>query len=253
MISKSLVRTIKSLEGRKCRLKEGLFLAEGGKLVGELMPSFTLHRVICLEGWAERNAALLPPGVTPVIVSPEELRRASLQQHPQEVIAIFSLPRWQERLEDVATHELTLALDCVQDPGNLGTIVRLADWFGLRRVFCSTDTADVFSPKAVQATMGALARVRVQYIDLEAQLRAFGGDIYGTFLSGEDIYSAELGGTGVILLGNEGRGIRPGLSRLVSRRLVIPPYPAQSPTVESLNVAMAAAIVCAEFRRRQRP
>ncbi|MCD8284676.1 MAG: RNA methyltransferase, partial [Prevotellaceae bacterium] len=199
MISKSLVRTIKSLEGRKSRLSSGLFLAEGGKLVGELLPSFALSQVVCLEGWAERNAALLPPGVTPVIVSPEELRRASLQQHPQEVIAIFSLPRWRERLEDVATHELTLALDCVQDPGNLGTIVRLADWFGLRHIFCTLDTADVFSPKAVQATMGALARVSVVYADLEERLKAFGGDIYGTYLSGEDIYSAELGGTGVIL------------------------------------------------------
>ncbi|MCD8266303.1 MAG: RNA methyltransferase [Prevotellaceae bacterium] len=233
MISKSLLRAIKSLEGRKSRLREGLFLAEGPKLVRELMPSFTLRCAVCLQEWAERNAALLSPDVTPVIVSPEELTRVSLQQHPQEVIAIFSLPRWQQRLEDVATHELTLALDCVQDPGNLGTIVRLADWFGLRHIFCTLDTADVFSPKAVQATMGALARVSVVYGDIEERLRAFGGDVYGTYLSGEDIYSAELGGTGVILLGNEGRGIRPGLSRLVSRRLVIPPYPAQSRTVES--------------------
>ncbi len=253
MISKSLIRTIKSLEGRKARHSQGLFLAEGPKLVAELMPSFALRSIVCLQGWADRNAALLPPDVTPIIVSPQELTRASLQQHPQEVIAIYSLPRWQARLEDVAAHELTLALDCVQDPGNLGTIVRLADWFGLRHIFCSPDTADVFSPKAVQATMGALARVSVVYADLEEQLRAFRGEVYGTFLSGEDIYSAELGRTGVILLGNEGRGIRACLSALASNRLVIPPYPASSTTVESLNVAMAAAIVCAEFRRRQRP
>ena len=146
-----------------------------------------------------------------------------------------------------------LALDDVQNPGNLGTIVRLADWFGIGDVVCSEATADCFNPKVVQATMGAILRVRVHYCDLEAYLaaeRAAGTPIYGTFLEGDDIYRTQLTPTGIVLMGNEGRGVTPACAAQVTRKLFIPPYPAERHATESLNVAMATGIVCAEFRRQ---
>ena len=142
--------------------------------------------------------------------------------------------------------------DGVQDPGNLGTIVRLADWFGIGHVFCSPQSADIFGPKAVQATMGALARVQVHYTDLAEELRKFPGQIYGTFLDGDDIYSTPLSSAGVIVMGNEGNGVSPEVGALVNARLFVPPFPQGKATSESLNVAMATAIVCAEFRRRMK-
>lgn len=150
---------------------------------------------------------------------------------------------------------LALLLDDVQDPGNLGTIVRLADWFGIRDIFCSPASADCFNPKVVQATMGAVLRVRVHYTDPAALLdRASeaGVPAYGTFLDGENIYEAELSPTGILVMGNEGNGIGPAVAERISRRLYIPPYPAAVPTSESLNVAVAAAVAVAEFRRRSR-
>ena len=149
--------------------------------------------------------------------------------------------------------ELVLALDGIQDPGNLGTIVRLADWFGITHIVCSRDTADLFSPKTVQATMGAVARIAVHYTDLAAFLQAqhaAGTPIYGTFLDGTDMYQKTLSPHGVLIMGNEGNGIRKEVEACVNERLYIPNYPAGRETSESLNVAIATAIVCAEFRRR---
>ncbi len=138
----------------------------------------------------------------------------------------------------------------MQDPGNLGTIIRLADWFGIRHIYCSRTSADAFSPKAVQATMGALARVRVHYADLPSQLSRFAGNVYATFPSAASVYTQSLSPCGVIALGNEGSGLSPEVQALATHRISIPPYPASSRTGESLNVAMAAAIICAEFRRQ---
>ncbi len=250
MVSKRLLKTIKSLGERRSRLREGLFVAEGPKLVGELLPSFPLRCVVAVEEWLRDWGHLVPGDAECETVPYDELTRASLQQHPQDVIALFGLPRWEASVASTAGVELTLALDVVQDPGNLGTIVRLADWFGVEYVFCSHGSADIFNPKAVQATMGALGRVKVIYTDLEAELGRFPGKVYGTFLGGQSLYEAELSQSGVILLGNEGKGISPRLAGMVSTPLFVPPYPAGRRAVESLNVAMAAAIVCAEFRRR---
>ena len=173
---------------------------------------------------------------------------------PTPVLALIELPRY--RLSaGTGTDDLALALDGVQDPGNLGTIVRLADWFGIRDIVCSENTADCFGPKAVQATMGAVARVRVHYTALEsflARAAERGTPVYGTFLEGEDIYRAGLSAGGIVVMGSEGNGISSGTARCVTRRLFIPPYPGAAPTSESLNVAMATAVVAAEFRRRIR-
>ena len=246
MISKARIKQIHGLERKKNRLAEGLFVAEGPKLVGELLAVMKPVCVAATETWLEENGRGRTGSID--VVGDEELRRASLLQHPQSVLALFPIPRPEAKLSEVARQELCLALDGVQDPGNLGTIVRLADWFGIRHVFCSTDCADIFNPKATQATMGALSHVGIHYIDLVAELRQTQAPIYGTLLDGENIYEQRLSENGVIVMGNEGRGMTPEAAALVSHRLLIPPYPANRPTVESLNVAIATAIVCSIFR-----
>ncbi|KAA6342762.1 23S rRNA (uridine(2479)-2'-O)-methyltransferase, partial [termite gut metagenome] len=180
----------------------------------------------------------------------EELSRCSLLKAPQQVLAVFEQPQYQLNLTPVRK-SLSLALDDVQDPGNLGTIIRIADWFGIEHVFCSSGTADVYSPKVVQATMGAIARVKVHYVTLPELVRSLGDiPVYGTFLDGENIYTQSLSANGVIVMGNEGNGISKDTESFINRRLFIPSYPPERETSESLNVAVATAIVCAEFRRR---
>lgn len=250
MISKNRIKLIHSLDKKKFRNDTGLFVAEGHKLVGELLDAEWNPTYIAAEQrWAQQHAQAM--GQTEHdIVSTDELARASLLQHPQQVLALFRIPTHPASLDAVARNELCLALDGVQDPGNMGTIVRLADWFGIGHIFCSPDTVDVFNPKAVQATMGAISRVQVHYTDLVQQLAQADATIYGTHLDGANIYDQPLGHTGVIVMGNEGKGVSEAVSAHVNQRLYIPPYPADNHTVESLNVAIATAIVCAEFRRR---
>ncbi|MDE7397406.1 MAG: RNA methyltransferase, partial [Muribaculum sp.] len=169
-----------------------------------------------------------------------------------DVIAVYRIQEHSVSPQQLCGH-LSLALDRIQDPGNLGTIIRLADWFGIHDIVCSPDTVDLYNPKVVQATMGAIARVRVSYTPLPpilAAIRDAGGHIYGTFLDGTDIYSEPLSPHGIIVMGNEGSGISDAVAATVDRRLLIPSYPAGTPTVESLNVAIATAITVAEFRRQ---
>ena len=189
-----------------------------------------------------------------LVAEDEDIRKASFLKNPQDVLAVFRLPNWDSQLID-PTKQLVLALDGIQDPGNLGTIIRIADWFGIEHIVCSLDTADAFSPKTVQATMGALAHVKVHYTDLTAYLQQQAEQntpIYGTFLDGEDIYDKSFEEHGILIMGNEGNGIRPEIEALVNQKLYIPNYPPLRETSESLNVAVATSIVCAEFRRRQR-
>ena len=180
------------------------------------------------------------------------MERLSLLKTPSDSLALVEIPRCDLKPERLRGR-LTLALDDVQNPGNLGTIIRLADWFGITDIVCSEASADCFNPKVVQATMGAILRVRVHYCDLEAYLaaeRAAGTPIYGTFLEGENIYGTTLTEEGVVVMGNEGRGISQAAARAVTHKLFIPPYPAERHATESLNVAMATGIVCGEFRRQ---
>lgn len=256
MISKNKIKYIHSLEQKKTRRNEGVFVAEGTKNVGDLILSGLIpNMVVCTEEWAllkkMNDAAFRNTSVD--IVTNEELRKISFLQHPQQVIAVFSIP---DEVSLPSTKELEqsliLALDGVQDPGNMGTIIRIADWFGINTILCSKDTVDAFSPKVVQATMGSIARVRVIYTDLKAFLTSMPSTvpIYGTLLDGENIYSKELSPNGVIIMGNEGNGISNGIRGCINQRLLIPSYPVNSPTAESLNVSIATAIVVSEFRRR---
>lgn len=248
MISKATIKKIHALNMRKFRRNERLFVAEGPKLVDELCATMKPVYIAALPEWISENAKIIS-GTEYDIVTPDELQRASLQKNPQQVIALFPIPEHRFCTEQLR-NELMLMLDGVQDPGNLGTIARIADWFGIRNIICSTETADIYNPKAVQATMGALARVKFHYTDLLQLLSQYDGPVYGTFLDGENIYGQELSENGIIVMGNEGKGISQGVGEMINRRLYIPNYPIGTQTTESLNVAIATSIVCAEFRRR---
>lgn len=248
MISKAKIKLIHSLEIRKYRRESGLFVAEGHKLVNEMLASWKPTYIASLPQWIDKNNESIK-GCEYDIVTEEELSKASLLKTPQSVLALFHIPEESLNISRL-NNKLTIALDNVQDPGNLGTICRIADWFGIEDILCSKETADVYNPKAMQATMGALARIRVHYIDLPEVLKQVHVPIYGTFLDGEDFYSKELGQNGIIVMGNEGNGISPQVKELVNEKLFIPNYPAGRPTTDSLNVAIATSIICAEFRRR---
>lgn len=311
MISKSSIKLVHSLGQKKYRVREGLFVAEGPKVVGELLKSAhagesmkAVHEDVMLKAVHEDvklNAGHADGRWTPVFKEPkllfatadwmtehaqdlkgftgceatevtdDELRKISFLQHPQQVLAVFPIPDEQEPEEKdtrratsdgllsvnsltytIPLDDLSLALDGVQDPGNVGTIIRLADWFGITHVYCSHETADVWSPKVVQATMGSIARVRVSYVDLPRWMASLPTDFptYGTLLDGHDIYSEPLSRHGLIVMGNEGNGISTEVRNLVKHHLLIPNYPPGRPSAESLNVAIATAITCAEFRRR---
>lgn len=252
MISKSRIKYIHSLEQKKHRKQEGVFVAEGPKLVGDLLPVMRCVYACAVEEWINDNKSVIPTDCQIDIVTEEELRKVSFLETPQKVLAVFRQPEYGAHIAEVAKDNLCIALDDVQNPGNLGTIVRLADWFGIEHIFCSKGSADIYNPKTVQATMGGIARVKVHYVDLVEELaaRTTGIPVYGTFLDGENMYSKTLSQSGVIIMGNEGRGVSSEVEAMVNERLYIPNYPVGRETSESLNVAIATAIVCAEFRRR---
>ena len=180
------------------------------------------------------------------------MARMSQFSTPSDVIAVYDLPEYTLDISDLA-NELTIVLDTVQDPGNLGTIIRIADWFGVKNIVCSDTTVDAFSHKVIQATMGAISRVKVHYCDLDEFLtEASGLPIYGTYLEGSNIYDANLKDSGLLIMGNEGRGISPKLEKYVTHKLHIPSFPPDCTTSESLNVGVATAIAVSEFRRRKK-
>ena len=263
MLSKNQLKLIRQLEQAKHRRSQRLFVAEGPKVVGDLLRhGFRPQLLIATDAWQPQPGApdsattslggrgSAPSAMTDVQrVTDEELRRASFLQHPQQVLALFPIPDEPDVPEKPS--QLTLALDGVQDPGTLGTIIRLADWFGIERIYCSRDTADCWNPKVVQATMGSIARVHINYCDLPGLLAKADVPVYGTLLDGENLYTQTLPADrgGIIVMGNEGKGLSPEVRQLVTHRLLIPCYHYGPDGPESLNVAIATAIVCAEFRR----
>ena len=251
MISKSLLKQIKSLEQRKFRKETGLFVAEGGKTVQDLLDlGIEATSIIATEEWLKSHKLNTRTAI--IIAGEEEMKKASFLRTPQGVLAVF---KQQFHKTDLTApeRELCLALDNVQDPGNMGTIIRIADWFGIKNIYCSNGTVDIYNPKTVQATMGAIGRVKVHYTDLPDMIASLNGKapVYGTFLDGESIYSHPLSGNGLVIMGNEGTGIGKECEKHINERLLIPNYPAGCKTSESLNVSVATAIVCSEFRRRK--
>lgn len=244
MISKNKIKYIQSLELKKNRNKENVFVAEGPKLVEALLQVSTPYFIAATADWIEVNSHLKV--LEMVEVTEEELKKISFLQHPQQVLGIFKQdPQPKLHLEN----SLSIALDDIQDPGNLGTIIRIADWFGIRTILCSENTVDVYNPKVIQATMGSIANVNVAYVNLEEVIKALPKTfpIYGTLLDGENIYQQTLERKGLIVMGNEGKGISSNIKKYITHKLLIP-GDAQK-TAESLNVAIATAITCAEFQR----
>lgn len=247
MISKNKIKYIRSLELKKNRNKEGKFVAEGFKVVDDLLALQPADLIVATQEWLHGKHLAAQTEV--IEVTEEELKKVSFLQHPQQVLAVFRQATSGDY--SINTSELSLALDGVQDPGNLGTIIRIADWFGITHIYCSQDTADVYNPKVVQATMGSIARVKVEYGNLLALVESLPADVpvYGTLLDGDNIYQQPLENRGLIVMGNEGKGISPALAKKVNRRLLIPNFPEGRATADSLNVAIATAITCSEFRR----
>lgn len=243
-MTKAEIQFIRSLSDKRTRDAEHLFIAEGDKLVEEIRNSaFLIRRIYTTRPDIK--------GEDVEHIEKRDMERISQLKTATDTLAVVEQPRY--RL-DIDSNSLILALDGVQNPGNLGTIIRLADWFGIKDIVCSKECADCYNPKVVQATMGAILRVRVHYVDDLAHLlssaKTKGMPIYGTLLTGENIYTTNIENRGIIVMGNEGRGLTPECCTTLTHQLLIPPYPADAPTSESLNVAMATGIILSEFRRR---
>lgn len=253
ILTKNIIKEIRALEARKGRREQQAWLVEGNKSVGDLLSAQVFH---CLRLVATRDWWLQHPEAQAdqcFEASRAELERTSLLPSPQDVLAVFAMPDAQLPTASSLCSSLLIALDEVQDPGNLGTIIRTADWYGVRHILCSPGTADCFSPKVVQATMSALARVHVHYFSSKEQmtawLQAYEGPIYGTFLEGQNIYSTALSSNGILIMGNEGRGISDEVAQCVTHKVLIPHFSPDGQHVESLNVSVATAICLSELKR----
>lgn len=255
MLSQSVIKYIRSLKLKKFRDEYGVFIAEGNKLVQDISSSdFTVEKIIATNEWLKSVDLKNKKNIHEIVeVKLSDLEKISNLKSAPEVIAVVKMPDL--KLDDTLLFQgISLVLDGVQDPGNLGTIIRTSDWFGIRNIICSNDCVDVFNSKVVQSTMGAITRVKVYYTDLIAFLeRNKSGaklPVYGAYLEGENIYSHSLSKNGLVVLGSEGRGISKELMPLISTKIFIPSFSEQADFSESLNVSIACAIVCSEFKRR---
>lgn len=250
MLSKNKIKIINSLANKKFRDEFGLFVVEGEKIVGELLNSdFEIEEIYCLPEWKQKN----PKAKNVVEISEGELKKISSMSAPNKVLALVKIHEYDLDYNELAS-SLILGLEDVQDPGNMGTIIRTADWFGIKDIICSKKCVDVFNPKTVQSTMGAFCRMRIHYGDLGEFIKKIKSaqksfSTYGTFMKGENIYEEKLNQNGMILFGNESVGLSKEIEKIVDKKLFIPDYPAGNQS-SSLNVAVATAIVCSEFRRR---
>jgi TrmH family RNA methyltransferase len=256
MLSRNQVKYINALKLKKQRESHRQFIAEGTKLVLDLMVSdYPVNEIFATREWTDLNATSFHSRkFISTEVTEDELSQITALKTPSPVLAIFSIP--EKKIESTSfTDKLILVLDEIRDPGNLGTIIRIADWFGISAVICSETTVDLFNPKVVQATMGSIARIPVHYTDLVVFLSALHSsiNIYGSFLDGENIYKKELFPKGVIIIGNESKGISGSVAQFVTDKLHIPSFSPGKDAVshaESLNASIATAILCSEFKRR---
>ncbi len=238
MIHKSEIKLITSLQQKKYRMQHGLFVAEGIKLVKDLLSSGSEPVHI----FTSEDTSLGHPLCQ--LISTKELQKISSQKNASGVLGVFRIPEQSAP----SPSGLTVALDAVRDPGNMGTIIRLCDWFGVSQLICSDDTVDCYNPKVVQATMGSIARVQVHYVALNEFLAESSSPIYAAVMNGNNIYAEALPENAILLMGNEARGISENLLQQISNPITIPSF-SQGDTAESLNVAMATGILLSEFRR----
>ncbi len=251
MISKNKIKYLTSLQVKKYREEYGQFVAEGVKLVDELLDSrFKVVEIFALNEWISKHRSISNIEVNEITQT--ELERISGLSTPNQVVALIDIPKPIIDINDVYS-DLIIALDDIKDPGNLGTIIRIADWFGIKNIVCSENCVNVYNPKVVQATMGSIARVNVFYSNLNKYIANApkGINVYGTLLEGENIYTKKLTDKGIILIGNEAKGISEDLISLITDKIHIPTFAEDiNNKAESLNASIATAIICSEFRRR---
>jgi TrmH family RNA methyltransferase len=246
MVSKSQISLIKSLQQKKFRRQHHLFVAEGYKSVSEFIAAGYQIETVYHTVSADAKLHNLSKKINFQEITEAELQKISGLTTPQQVLAVVHLPEWPKLNPEALKNKFSLVLDGIQDPGNLGTIIRTADWFGISQIICSEDTVDAYNPKVVQATMGSLARVKIYYTNLETLLPTLNLPMFGAMLDGENIYTADFGSEGLILMGNEGNGIRPNIQPLITQAITIP----RVGEAESLNVSIATALFCSEISRR---
>lgn len=254
-LSINLRKLFASLSQTKYRRERGLFCVEGQKSIGEMLESPLTELVAVIatrEWWDDKHEWEVPIHVEHYQASSKELKQISTMVTAPDVIGVFRIPKTAIDFENDIKGKLVLALDDVRDPGNMGTIIRLSDWWGVETILCSSQTVDCYNPKVVQSAMGALGRVKVVKVDSLASLLADfssrGIKIYGTFMNGENLFDTQLSDSALLVMGNEGNGISKEIEDVVTERLTIPSYPPGRPHVESLNVATATAITLAQFR-----
>ena len=239
MVVKSELKLIKSLQQKKCRNEHGLFVIEGKKTLEEVLRSnIILHKL-----YAVAPESFMVAGVNPIPISKRELSQISSLKNPNGYLGVFRIPTHGETI----TSDWVLVLDGIQDPGNLGTIIRLCDWFGVTDIVCSQDTVDCYNPKVLQATMGSITRVNIHYRNLDTYLKTTDLPVFGAFMDGSNINDTKLPTKGILIMGNEGKGVSPIVSNLCTDRLSIPQF--GGATTESLNVASATAILLHEIRK----
>lgn len=243
MLSKNQVKFIRSLKKKKFREANQLFIAEGIKVVEELIISpFVLHKLYGTAAYQN------PHHIADLqLISEQELGLISDFSNPNQVLAVFEIPK----VKKISNEGLTVVLDSINDPGNLGTIIRLCDWFGVTQLVCSENTVDCYNQKVVQASMGSLSRISIHYVDIEGFLKDQNRPVYGTFLEGKNIYDTKLNPDALIVLGNEANGISNAIEEIIEEKITIPQF-GENHQTESLNVATATAIVLSEFKRQSK-
>ncbi|MBU2951287.1 RNA methyltransferase [Tamlana agarivorans] len=238
MLSKSQIKLITSLKQKKYRQQHGFFVVEGIKTIRELLNSdLELHQLYTTESFGEHLER-------EVLVSHADLKKISYLSTPNTAMALFKMPE----PKPIQENKLIVALDDVRDPGNLGTIIRLCDWFGIQDLICSKQTVDCYNPKVIQATMGSITRVNINYVDLETFIKEQKSTVFGAFMEGENVYANKLPREGVLVMGNEANGVSEAVEKLITAKISIPRFGDLQAT-ESLNVATATAILLSEFKR----
>ncbi len=252
MLSKSTIKLIKSLALKKYRKQENLFLVEGDKLVLEVIHSHLKIKELIITPEFENINKTDTKNIEKITrVDFNDLKKCSLLKTPQGSIAVCRIPS-QKAMPAELNKSLSLYLDGIQDPGNMGTIIRICDWFGIEHVFCSPDTVDLYNPKVIQASMGSFKRIslwRCEFDTLKLLAEQSGTTIFGAFMDGQNIYTTQLPHNALLVMGNEGNGIRPDVEGLIDKKISIPNFSSNTNKAESLNVSVATAIICSEFKR----
>jgi TrmH family RNA methyltransferase len=247
MLSKSQISLLKSLQHKKERKENGLFLVEGYKSVIEFINSSYKIEAIYYTAPFDPKMLNLSQKINLYNISVTDIEKISSLKTPQQVIALIKIPVHLPLSNQKLKQKFSLVLDGIQDPGNMGTIIRTADWFGIENIICADDTVDVYNPKVVQASMGSLSRVNVHYANLSQVLSQIDLPVFGAMLDGENIYNTQFGTEGLVVMGNGGNGLRPEVERLISKAVTIP----RLGKAESLNVGIATALFCAEISRNK--